>query len=115
MSDFELLEQALHEPVHAEEPSVVKLMVYLHTFEPEFKMVDAFQVRTLSLFFRHVTDPLVAHMHAFDAGVSCSLLGKHAQKSRFNIREIGAGQSCTAQCFQCAGARVRQQHFDMHA
>jgi hypothetical protein len=54
---LELLEQALHEPVHAEEPSVIKFMVYLYTFEPEFKMVDEFQVRTTSLIFpaKHLT------------------------------------------------------------
>lgn len=40
----ELLEDALKEPVHKEEPSVIKFLVYLHAFEPDFKDMDLFQV-----------------------------------------------------------------------
>ena len=43
-NEFELLEEAMKEPVHEVEPSVVRFMVYLHTFVPEFKSVDSFQV-----------------------------------------------------------------------
>ena len=43
-SEFDLLEEALNAPVHAEEPSIIKLMVYLQTFEQNFKDVDEFQV-----------------------------------------------------------------------
>jgi hypothetical protein len=43
-SEFDLLEGALNAPVHAEEPSIIKFMVYLQTFEQNFKDVDEFQV-----------------------------------------------------------------------
>ena len=43
-NSHDLLEEALKDPVHAEEPAVVKFMVYLHAFVPTFKDVDVFQV-----------------------------------------------------------------------
>ena len=43
-TEFDLLEAALNAHVHAEEPSIIKLMVYLQTFELNFKDVDEFQV-----------------------------------------------------------------------
>jgi hypothetical protein len=43
-SVLELLETALKEPVHKEEPSVIKFLVYVHAFHPEFKDMDMFQV-----------------------------------------------------------------------
>lgn len=43
-NDFDLLEEALKDQVHAEEPATVKFMVYLHAFVPTFKNVDVFQV-----------------------------------------------------------------------
>ncbi len=43
-SEFDLLEAALNAPVHSEEPSIIKFMVYLQTFEQKFKDVDEFQV-----------------------------------------------------------------------
>jgi hypothetical protein len=43
-NDFDLMEEALKESVHADEPAIVKFMVYLHAFVPTFKDVDVFQV-----------------------------------------------------------------------
>ena len=43
-NDSDLLEEALKDPVHAEEPAIVRCMVYLHAFVPTFKDVDVFQV-----------------------------------------------------------------------
>jgi hypothetical protein len=43
-NDGDLLEEALKDPVHAEEPAIVRCMVYLHAFVPTFKDVDVFQV-----------------------------------------------------------------------
>ena len=43
-NNYDLLEQALKDPVHAKEPAMVKYMVYLHAFDPSFKDVDVFQV-----------------------------------------------------------------------
>ena len=43
-NDYDLLEEALNDPVHAEEPATVRFMVYLHAFVPTFKDVDVFQV-----------------------------------------------------------------------
>ena len=43
LNEFDLLEAALKDPVHAEEPSIVRFMVYLHAFVPGFKDVDLFQ------------------------------------------------------------------------
>lgn len=43
-NEFDILEEALKDSVHAEEPAIVKFMVYLHAFVPTFKDVDVFQV-----------------------------------------------------------------------
>ena len=43
MDEFDQLKAALNQPVHEVEPSIVRFMVYLHTFVPEFKSVDVFQ------------------------------------------------------------------------
>ena len=43
-NDYDLLEEALKDAVHAQEPAIVKFMVYLHAFVPTFKNVDEFQV-----------------------------------------------------------------------
>ena len=44
ISVFELMEEALKESVHKEEPSIIKFLVYLHAFDPDFKDMDLFQV-----------------------------------------------------------------------
>jgi hypothetical protein len=42
-TSFELLEDALKEPVHKDEPSIIKFLVYLHAFDQDFKDMDIFQ------------------------------------------------------------------------
>ncbi len=44
LSPMEQLEAALKESVHPDEPTVVKLMIFLYAYEPKYRNPDEFQV-----------------------------------------------------------------------
>jgi hypothetical protein len=44
LSPMEQLEAAVKESVHPDEPTVVKLMIFLYAYEPKYRNPDDFQV-----------------------------------------------------------------------
>lgn len=92
-NSHDLLEEALKDPVHAEEPAIVKFMVYLHAFVPTFKEVDVFQVGCNGniLCIISVKSPFAAHLHASDAGISWSLSANYGQRRRQYVSKRGIG------------------------
>ncbi len=87
-----LLKNALREQTHPEDPSIIKHMVYLYTFDPDYKDPDVFQVS--SLFLIHLSlhsHTLSARLHAHSKGFPQRVFAHHARRRR---QRTQAKRSC---------------------
>ena len=78
-----LLKDALREQSQPEDPSIIRHMVYLYTFEPDYKDPDVFQVSCLVLIYLFLqSHTLSARLHAHAKGFPQRVFAHHARRRR---------------------------------